>query len=43
MNVSDNGTELTSWAVLAWCGRIGVDWHYIAQPEGDGLPIEPHR
>jgi len=30
MIVSDNGTELTSNAVLAWCGQIGVDWHYIA-------------
>ena len=28
--VSDNGTELTSNAVLAWCGEIGVEWHYIA-------------
>jgi hypothetical protein len=27
MIVSDNGTELTSNAVLA--GRIGVEWHYI--------------
>jgi transposase InsO family protein len=25
MIVSDNGTELTSNAVLAWCGQIGVD------------------
>jgi transposase InsO family protein len=23
------GTELTSNAVLAWCGEIGVEWHYI--------------
>lgn len=30
MTVSDIGTELTSNAVLAWCGEIGVDWHYIA-------------
>jgi putative transposase len=28
--VSDNGTELTSNAVLAWAERSGVDWHYIA-------------
>ncbi|MWV27001.1 transposase [Erythrobacter sp. GH3-10] len=27
--VSDNGTELTSDAVLAWCWEIGVEWHYI--------------
>tara|TARA_R110000868_G_scaffold106923_3_gene292891 strand:+ start:2123 stop:2401 length:279 start_codon:yes stop_codon:yes gene_type:complete len=26
----DNGTELISNAVLAWCGEIGVKWHYIA-------------
>jgi transposase InsO family protein len=30
MIVSDNGTELTSNAVLAWCCEIGVEWHYIA-------------
>lgn len=30
MIVSDNGTKLTSNAVLAWCGQIGVEWHYIA-------------
>ncbi|MFC4296413.1 IS3 family transposase, partial [Novosphingobium tardum] len=30
MIVSDNGTELTSNAVLAWCGETGVEWHYIA-------------
>ena len=28
--VSDNGTELTSMAVLRWCQEIGVGWHYIA-------------
>ena len=28
--VSDNGTELTSTAVLAWCQRTKIDWHYIA-------------
>jgi len=28
--VSDNGTELTSNAVLAWTGGVGVQWHYIA-------------
>ena len=28
--VSDNGTELTSNAVLSWCGQTGVEWHYIA-------------
>jgi putative transposase len=30
MVVSDNGTELTSMAVLSWCQRTGVEWHYIA-------------
>ena len=25
------GTELTSNAVLAWCGEIGVEWHYIGK------------
>ncbi|GAB7553327.1 hypothetical protein NRB_28330 [Novosphingobium sp. 11B] len=24
------GTELTSNAVLAWCGEVGVEWHDIA-------------
>jgi putative transposase len=28
--VSDNGTELTSKAILNWTGMRGVDWHYIA-------------
>lgn len=28
--VSDNGTELTSMAVLRWVQDIGIDWHYIA-------------
>ena len=28
--VSDNGTELTSCAVLAWSQDRGVGWHYIA-------------
>ena len=30
MIVSDNGTEFTSNAVLAWCQTEGVAWHYIA-------------
>ena len=30
MIVSDNGTELTSNAILSWCAKRGVDWHYIA-------------
>jgi putative transposase len=28
--VSDNGTELTSTAILRWCQDRGVEWHYIA-------------
>ena len=31
MIVSDNGTELTSNAVLAWCGQARVEWHYTNQ------------
>ena len=27
--VSDNGTELTSMAILAWSKGAGLDWHYI--------------
>jgi putative transposase len=34
--VSDNGTELTSMAVLKWCQETGVEWHYI-QP---GKPMQ---
>lgn len=30
MIVSDNGTELTSNAVLVWCGEAKVEWHYTA-------------
>ena len=28
--VSDNGTELTSMAILNWCQETGIAWHYIA-------------
>jgi putative transposase len=28
--MSDNGTEFTSNAVLLWCGRRSLNWHYIA-------------
>ncbi len=28
--VSDNGTELTSMAILKWTQERAVDWHYIA-------------
>jgi putative transposase len=27
--VSDNGTELTSRAILRWTNRTGIAWHYI--------------
>lgn len=30
MVVSDNGTELTSKAMLKWQQDHGIDWHYIA-------------
>lgn len=28
--VSDNGTEPTSMAVLRWCQKTSMEWHYIA-------------
>jgi putative transposase len=34
--ISDNGTELTSNAILAWTADAGVDWHYI----DPGKPIQ---
>ena len=34
--VSDNGTELTSNAILAWSDRRKVAWHYIAP----GKPVQ---
>ena len=30
MCVSDNGTELTSMAILAWSQQMRIEWHYIA-------------
>src|SRR3954465_8620158 len=30
MVVSDNGSELTSNAILTWADRSQVEWHYIA-------------
>lgn len=30
MIVSDNGTELTSNAILKWCAETRIEWHYIA-------------
>lgn len=37
--VSDNGTELTSNAILDWADRSGVGWHYIApgKPQQNGF------
>ena len=39
MIVSDNGTELTSHAILRWQEESGVLWHYIApgKPQQNGL------
>ena len=34
--VSDNGTEFTCNAMLAWCKHTGIDWHFIAP----GKPIQ---
>ena len=34
--ISDNGTELTSNAILAWTAESRVDWHYITP----GKPIQ---
>ena len=30
MVVSDNGSELTSNAILTWADHSRVEWHYIA-------------
>lgn len=37
--VSDNGTELTSRAVLEWQNQTGIAWHYIApgKPQQHGF------
>ena len=37
--VSDNGTEMTSRAILGWANRTGVGWHYIApgKPQQNGF------
>jgi len=39
MIVSDNGTEMTSRAVLEWTNRAGVAWHCIApgKPQQNGF------
>ncbi len=37
--VSDNGTELTSRAILEWQNQTGIGWHYIApaKPQQNGF------
>jgi len=37
--VSDNGTEMTSRAILEWTNRTGLAWHYIApgKPQQNGF------
>ena len=44
MIVSDNGTELTSNAILKWCAEHRIEWHYIApgKPRQNGF-VELHR
>lgn len=36
MNISDNGTEMTSHVVLRWCQDTGVGWHYTTR----GKPMQ---
>jgi putative transposase len=38
MIVSDNGTELTSRAVLDWVEATGIEWHYIAPGKPRKMP-----
>ena len=35
MIVSDNGTEMTSMAILKWRQETRVEWHYIAPRQAD--------
>jgi putative transposase len=37
--VSDNGSELTSRAVLIWAAEQGIEWHYIdpGKPQQNGF------
>lgn len=39
MIVSDNGSELTSNAILQWTDRTRLEWHYIAP----GKPIQKNN
>ena len=38
MCVSDNGTELTSMAILRWSQETQVEWHYIAPGKPSRTP-----
>ena len=31
MIVSDNGTEMTSQAILKWCQETGIEWQVLSQ------------
>ncbi len=37
--VSDNGSEMTSRAILDWTNKTGLDWRYIApgKPQQNGF------
>jgi transposase InsO family protein len=37
--ISDNGTEYTSNAILAWADEASLGWHYIApgKPQQNGV------
>jgi transposase InsO family protein len=43
MIVSDNGTELTSNAILAWQPERGVEWHYVAPGKPMQAPSRRQR
>ena len=38
---TDNGTEFTSNAILAWADEAKVGWHYIAPDNGLSAPCQP--
>lgn len=44
LTVTD-GTELTSNAILKWCGEARVEWHHIApgKPMQNGFIETPHE
>jgi putative transposase len=39
MIVSDNGSELTSNAILTWAEQTHVEWHYIAPASPGKTPL----